>query len=376
MLRSKCGVLLGCLVPALSLGAQVAFPTRTAVRELVIDATVADLSPVGAIAVARNGSLAVAQPQDHLIRFFDSRGTPLGAVGRSGAGPGEFRTIARLGWRGDTLWAFDQGLSRLTLISPERKFLRAVPLIRTVTDVDPKSEPVQIMGALALYADGTQLLAAFLPRARPSWARPAFDAGSRNVLPRVTPEGVVKYLSGWAPEDPCGFDLTALNSNCARPLASVSPDGDRIAFVTMATVGSDSGSYRVTVLGAKGDSVFSRRLPFAARAIPARFTDSLRALDAARPRQTLPPGTEARLGTPKIFPPIQRAILGRDGTVLLSYTTDGALAQHLLLSSTGQPLGMVSLPVNVKVLAVSRDTLWGTAADENDLQSIVRFRLK
>lgn len=369
-------MILGHLMPALSVGAQAAFPTRGAVRDLVIDATSADLSPVGAIVVARDGSIAVAQPQDHLIRFFGPRGTPLGVVGRSGAGPGEFRTLARLGWRGDTLWASDQSLSQLTLISPDRKFLRSVPLVRTVTDKDPKSEPVQVAGALALYSDGTQLLAAFLPRARPSWARPVLDAGSRNVLPRVSPEGVVKYLSGWSPEDPCGFDLSALNSNCARPLAAVSPDGDRIVFVTMATVGADSGQYRVTVLGAQGDTIFVRRFPFLARAIPARLTDSLRAVDATRPRPTLPPGTEARLGTPKIFPPIQRVVLGRDGTVLLSYTTDGASAQHLLLGTTGQPVGTVSLPTNVKVLAISRTELWGTAVDENGLESIVRYRVK
>lgn len=375
MLRAIHVALFGCLLPVV-VNAQATIPTRAVTRNLLIDANDEDLSPVASMMVARDGSIAIAQPQDHLIRFFDSHGTSLGTVGRSGGGPGEFRTIARLGWRGDTLWASDQGSPQLTLISPDRKFLRTVPLVRTVTDPGGKGDPVQILGAFALYADGSQLLGAFLPRARPSWARPELDAGSRLVFPRVSTEGAVRGLSGWVPDDPCGLDLSALNSNCARPLAAISPSGDRIAFVTMATVGADSGSYRVTVLGSMGDTLFVRRYPFTARRIPTSLSDSLRAVDASRPSPPLPPGTEARLGTPKVFPPVKQVVIGRDGTLLLSYTTGSATAQHLLLDPTGRPLGMVTLPASVKVMVVARTELWGTMADANGLESIVRYRLQ
>lgn len=86
--------------------------TLSLVLELRIDAADADLSPVGWIAVAKDGTIAVGQSQDHLIRCFDARGASLGTFGRDGAGPGEFRYLTIQGWLGDTLWVSDVGVRR------------------------------------------------------------------------------------------------------------------------------------------------------------------------------------------------------------------------------------------------------------------------
>jgi hypothetical protein len=69
-----------------------------------IDGKAADLVPIPApplicgLVVARDESFAVAQPQDHTIRFYGRAGNLLGRLGRSGDGPGESGRITQIGW--------------------------------------------------------------------------------------------------------------------------------------------------------------------------------------------------------------------------------------------------------------------------------------
>jgi hypothetical protein len=76
-------------------------------------------SVVGATRL-RDGRIAVANSGTAEIRFYDSAGAFIDAVGRSGEGPGEFREIESL-WpfRGDSLAVWDDRLRRLTVLTPE-----------------------------------------------------------------------------------------------------------------------------------------------------------------------------------------------------------------------------------------------------------------
>src|SRR5262245_41757179 len=78
--------------------------TMALVEELRIDGNAELLGTIPFVAVGPNGILAVGQGQDRAIRFYDAGGKLLGTVGREGDGPGEFRTVTRVGWSSDTLW--------------------------------------------------------------------------------------------------------------------------------------------------------------------------------------------------------------------------------------------------------------------------------
>jgi hypothetical protein len=95
-------------------------------------------------------TLFVLQPQDQQIALFDRGGARLGALGRAGEGPGEFRLPTAFGWHEDRLWVADSQLRAITLFDPHG---------RTLDRVTPRvpagdGETFRMAG---LLADGTVL---------------------------------------------------------------------------------------------------------------------------------------------------------------------------------------------------------------------------
>lgn len=73
------------------------------------------LSRVTSVRIDGDGSIYVSQPQENLIRVFDSEGRFVRRIGRSGEGPGEFRQMGGSRWIGeDTLVVIDHRLHRVS----------------------------------------------------------------------------------------------------------------------------------------------------------------------------------------------------------------------------------------------------------------------
>lgn len=104
-------------------------------EELRIDGYAEDLVPIGAVAVSDDGTIALAQTQDAMVRLFTPAGEFLGGFGGRGEGPGEFMNLTRLGWLAETLWVYDPAQLRFTFISP------TLELGRTVTNIAPTARP-------------------------------------------------------------------------------------------------------------------------------------------------------------------------------------------------------------------------------------------
>jgi hypothetical protein len=76
---------------------------------------------------------------------------------------------------------------------------------------------------------------------------------------------------------------------------------------------------------------------------------------------------------PSSYPPLSRIVLGRDQTTWLEeYSTEGD-RHWVVLDARGDPIGRVTVPRNVQVLAASREFVWATDTDDDGLQHIVRF---
>jgi len=74
-----------------------------------------------------DGRLAVADRGSAEIRFFDDRGHYVASHGRLGEAPGEYRYLVGLGsGPGDSLWAYDFGLRRLTVLTAAGAAVRTV----------------------------------------------------------------------------------------------------------------------------------------------------------------------------------------------------------------------------------------------------------
>ena len=83
------------------------------------------------MAASVTGIVAVAQPEDHVVKLFLPNGR-IRTVGREGEGPGDFRTPIKVGWDLDTLWVIDGVLQRVSVFRSDGQFIRTT----TVPDAD------------------------------------------------------------------------------------------------------------------------------------------------------------------------------------------------------------------------------------------------
>ena len=76
-------------------------------------------------AVVLNDGRIVASDGNRLL-WFDSAGSALGALGREGTGPGEFKSIQGLcRFQGDSLVVWDEGTARVSIVSPKQTVVRS-----------------------------------------------------------------------------------------------------------------------------------------------------------------------------------------------------------------------------------------------------------
>lgn len=349
-------------------------------RDMRIDGVANSLAPVSWLAVERNGGIVVGQPQDHTLRFFNSTGALVESFGRQGSGPGEFRSVDRAGWLADTLWVADGRQPRMTLVSPQHQLIRTVPLPLSLLPpgTDTTSHP-QLLKALGLYADGSQLILGMISPApgatRPAWAQTKQSTNSPVFLARVPRTGPMRVVA-WTPFDECGISMSPVSVLCSRPLADFGPDATRLAFATVAASGPDSGTFRLTLLTSYGDTVFSRRYPYQSEPVPSRIIDSLTALATPQDKsyERLGPAASQRLS--RIYPPITKLIIGIDGSVWVELRAKNGQRPYLVVDGKGTSIGTAVFTDNTFIRAATRTAVWATEKDRDDVESIVRYRVR
>lgn len=346
------------------------------IEELRIDGHAADLVPVGAVAVAEDGTIAITQPQEGLIRFFDAAGAFLDALGGRGEGPGEFASMSSVGWVADTLWIYDPRQQRVTLASPEGAFVRTVRMPGRAQPAPEDSSripdfpwafPVGLSPDGSVYASLQPALGRDLPdgfRDATAVGRIARDGTVERILARI-PIGDVQFNT------PQGSVMLPFPNGAADAMA---PTGDRVAFAYTSLDGAESDSFRVTVIHVEGDTVFSRRYPFEGARIPSEVADSAITATAERVRDAeLAEALRRNASIPPVYPPIDGLIIGRDGTVWIEQIEHDEGRLYVVLEPDGDLLGTAVIPPNSRVAAAERDRIWVLERDAYDVESVVRY---
>lgn len=96
-----------------------------------------------------NGDIVIANSGSHQLKFYGSDGRFIRAVGREGGGPGEFRRMWRVWVAGDSIFASDFTLGRVTSYSIAGEFGQTMTLEQT-----PSSIGTTAVGA---FSDGSML---------------------------------------------------------------------------------------------------------------------------------------------------------------------------------------------------------------------------
>ncbi len=383
-------ILLSCCV--LSLGAcsrnapdhqqAVGLPTGVVTPDLRVDGYQASLSLVTYMTVGADGTIVVDQPQDARLLFFGPDGQRLGEFGRRGDGPGEFARLGPLGWRGDTLWVFDLDLHRFTMISHARKLLATLraPLFADAPSKQVAMPATQPIEDGWLLPDGDLVLEALIIGQRQPNAYAGMLKNQDGVYLRVSRAGTFKgLLASWSLfGEQCRWNsgmAVMTVPECARPLQDFGDRGERLATVVTDVSGLHPGTYQVTLQRTTGDTIFDRRYPFTAVPITRHAADSIRARLLARSGPSDSRHAVENVPFPPFYPPVALIRVGRDSTTWIGLRQTAQGHPWIVLDDSGNPIGQVTLPPSMILSVADRHTIWGVDWDQNDMPSIVRYRI-
>lgn len=339
-----------CLPNAAGAQARWSVDPRPAVviRGTTADGEVLFGNPTGAARLS-NGEIAVADgsPSAPAIVFFDAEGHRRRAVGRSGAGPGEYRTIRWMRQCApDTLYVYDLWLRRIEVLGGDGSFVRE---FRTSTDANMAGcSPSGMLAIVGGYARD----------APPS-------AGLRSAtgpLLLTDARGNVVRMVGEVPVYDLAFTTFAgWMLRLAGRLPSVALSRDRVYVGP-----SDSSSILVFALDGHRITTLPVRIPPRA---PER-----RHLDAAADLMVsfVPPGElrdrarERFRNTPAAehLPPFSSLAVDPEGVLWANLSVPGDTVTVLrALGAAGEVLGEVRLPIALTVFEIGRDYVLGAFED-------------
>lgn len=369
-----------------------ALPLSTLVRELRIgspDDPDYAFGTVISLAVGSEGEIYSIHQREAAIRRWRPDGTPLGAIGRAGDGPGEMRTPRMLGWRGDSLWVFDSRSSRITFFTADGRYLDGLTPVVDLGTVELAQQAIYPPRPAGLLGDGSIHGISSVPsdeivRGRITQiAHVRMDAAGAvtdtlAVLPFGVESvlGVLQGVGGTFTQQPFGDGV----------LSTVARDGHGLLIVERkAATSAGQADFRVTRLDLGGDTVFSRAYPYRPIPIPAERVDSAITTIAGQLQEFVGErmGTTAAqwrgwIGeaayTPDYHAPVSEFVAGRDGTIWLAlHPPDVQGTDWLVLDEDGDPVGRVLVPPGLRVLLADREKVWGVETDELDVPYIVRY---
>jgi|CXWL01.1.fsa_nt_gi hypothetical protein len=368
------------VVLPISLPAQ-APKSLTITRDLLISPEEADLAAVQHMAVSPHGQIAVPQRKQKLLKVFGPNGG-VSTIGRGGGGPGEFQNPTRIGFVGDSLWALDPSLSRVSIFGPDLKYVRGFPQPLSL-GLERNDLPIAYSTQAVLPGGDLRAIASFRPTSpRPAWAA-GVDSGA-DIIVRISPSGEYKKRLAVLSPDKCIVEYRYAKGSgttgipfCPSPLSTDWDGGTGVASVDVEVSEGKAARYRVTVVDDQGVARFSRSIGYVPVPATKGAADSLAAIRAMIIKDS-PPDAVAAMPKPKPyqnFPPIRRVILGRDYSVWLEERILGPGHRWLVLDPKGVTVGVVTVPSEITLRAAELGTAWGTINDADDVQGVVRYRV-
>jgi hypothetical protein len=329
-----------------------------------------------------DGSVIVADPIEGTLQRLDRGLTRATALGRTGAGPGEYR-------QPDAVWALpadstllvDLGNNRLTVIHPNGQF-GATRIL---------AEPAAGGGLTLLLPSAVDRTGRIYYRG----GRPGEDSLPVMRFDRRTGQATqVARIKG-----PPMNDNSSGDANNRRQMQSPVPLGPSDGWAVSASGRIylvRAGDYHVDVINPDGSRTSGARVPFTPVRIGAaereEYASSMRrggalsvqmenrngetSLSLGRGR--LPPDAQVGTNFPAHKPPFEAGDIWVDARERLWVRRHGAANQSMLydvFNERGSLVGSVRFPAGRRMAGMGNDVLYVARADEDDLMYLERYAL-
>lgn len=339
------------------------------------------------VAIGNNGSMYVPQEMEGRIRVFDGNGRPTGTIGSRGEGPGEFQSIASLGWIGDTLYANDFRQHRISFFTAEGEFLesRSLTPAGLAYPLGPGNGEPLTDGSILLYTSAPSNLIA---------------DGEFTRLPilRLNRDGSVRDTAAWRPvgHDTWRIRLPENVMSFRRPPWNdeviLAVTADRSGLIRIDRPAAPSGrEATVTIerVDLDGEVEWQRSINYTP--VPLSKTDVDEFL-AARVDDYV--GTEGRspryesrseataamrdeLFVPDFYPPVSSFLQGRDGSLWLAREARPDQSRlWLIFNPSADLIATLELSGDLRVMAADLEHVWTIEFDELDVPYLVRYRIQ
>ena len=341
--------------------------------EMVFNTTANGIDLFGATAgrVLEDGRVAVGNRGMQQILLVSPSGTSLGAIGREGAGPGEFKAITTLHRSSEGGFiVYDARLGRLSDFDAEGELVSTVPLSPPDSYTDLKPLSVGPDGqVLALYGSLRRLPAEGLQR------------DTTPLLMYRRPGAVPEILGRWATEETLfaheedGWSATRVGFG--RSLVSFGTD--ELAVL------ADTDRLDALVLDTSGRELM--RIRAGGASIPATESeaeewrlDRVASIRSDYPPQLLERTTERLRQAPfrESYPALDALAIDVAGRVWI-----GAAVRYgerdrrwVVFGSDGTPVASLQLPANAEILDVTETQLLLSSRDDLDVEGVSLWEIR
>lgn len=321
------------------------------------------------------------------ILVFDKDGSYRREIGRAGEGPGEFRWLDGLGAHGDTIWASDPLLGRVT------RFLSDGSLLEMVT---PDASGRTTGQRLKLAPDGS-VVGSSLPlsgvsgdpsgRGRVLWWRWHENEGLSDSLvasevwhehmllrPPGRAGGVARLQQPFSERVPVAFGGTERYALAARAVVET----DQEALIVVERYHFD---------GRRDTSVALRYQPLrlTAAAVDSAVNDLGRQNStrpgireqAARPTPEIARQLREAIYVPRYYPPLKDLIQGSAGAIWIGRERSASRKANWVIATESEgALARISLADYQRPLSAMAGYVWLLEASMFDLPRIVKYRIE
>lgn len=340
-------------------------------------------SSIGSVDVDENGDLYVLERQAPEVRVYGRTGQVLRRMGRSGDGPGEFRSPVRMGLYGDTVWVVDRS-NRVVLFTRSGRELTTYQPVLARVEAYP-GVTVEL-GAFDYRRDGTITSAWMVPRP----AQPVTDSFYVPWVRLNTAGTILDTLSlqrlAFSQSERIevfGRRVPAPEGPRATRLHVAAPDGAFLIERPIATE-EDAAVFTVTRITTQADTVFHREFRYEPVPFSDEFVDDLAGQTASSWVRYLQLEAENLVGParnainlPEFQPPVSEAQLASDGQLWIRRQDNlTPRIAWLVISPDGEALANVHIPRGVEPLWMSTDFVWASSRDEFDVPWLIGYQVE